>query len=386
MTDADGLSAQAQLVPAAQTAFGLHLLSLLAKESPRHNVFVSPSSVFLALSMLETGAAGGTRSALRRTLHIPRDVSEAALHESVTAWSGWLRKPGGAELSIANALWADRHVTLSPDFVGLCRRFYQAHAETLDFSSPDAAGTINAWVKTNTGNKIAEIVSVRAVAASKAILTNAVYFKGKWQYPFDRKLTQYGAFHHADQTVKQVPLMHQEGLKHAYRSGDGYESAVLPYGLAAPEDNGGGLVLCVLLPQPGKDVSDVLAKVDVRRLLDREEPAELDLRLPRFTLDYSASLKMALAQMGMAAAFEYGAADFSPLGSREFFVGDVLHKTRLEVDEEGTVAAAATAITAPMGMPRPLPKRIMTVDRPFALLLCGRQTGAVVFAGMVYSP
>jgi len=110
------------------------------------------------------------------------------------------------------------------------------------------------------------------------------------------------------------------------------------------------------------------------------------LRLPRFTLDFSASLKMALAQMGMSVAFDYGAADFSALGSREFFVGDVLHKTRLEVDEEGTVAAAATAILAPMGMPRPLARKIMTVDRPFALLLCDRQTSAVVFAGLVYDP
>lgn len=384
MADASELTARAQVASAAQTAFGLRLLGTLAKEGPHHNVFVSPSSVFLALGMLESGAAGGTRSALRGTLSVPQDVSEAALHESASALSSLLQQPGGAELSIANALWADRRVTLAPDFVALCRQIYHAHAETLDFNNPDAADTINAWVKANTGNKIADIVSARAVSGSVAILTNAVYFKGKWQHPFDKKLTQNGAFHRADRTEKQAPMMHQPGLKNVYLSGDGYEAAVLPYG--PPQMDEGGLVLCVLLPQPGNDVADVLAKVDVRRLLDHEEPVELDLRLPRFTLDFSASLKMALAQMGMRVAFDYGAADFSPLGSREFFVGDVLHKTRLEVDEEGTVAAAATAILAPMGMPRPLDKKVMTVDRPFALLLCDRQTGAVLFAGLVYDP
>jgi serpin B len=421
MTDADALTDQARVASKAQTAFGLRLLSLLVKADAHHNVFISPSSVFLALGMLEAGAAGATRSTLRSTLDVPAGVSETALHESAAALSRSLRRQSGPELAIANALWADLHVTLAPDFIAHCRKFYEAQAATLDFHDPGAAGTINGWVAKNTHNKITEIVSERAVAVSKAILTNAVYFKGKWQYPFDPKQTQNGAFHHADGTVKQVPFMRQAGLRGVYRSGEGYEAAVLPYASAGSDasvpsrlppayargsetsaqsrdreeatvnssrghDAGGGrLMLCVVLPQAGVDVAAVLAKADVRQLLESYEPAELELRLPRFSLDYGSSLKTALTQMGMAVAFEYGA-DFSPLGSGEFFVGDVIHKTRLELDEEGTVAAAVTAILAPMGMPRPLPQKSMVVDRPFGLLLCDRQTEAVIFAGVVYEP
>jgi serpin B len=364
----------------------LRLLSALAKADPHRNVFISPSSVFLALGMLESGAAGGTRSALCGTLAVPPGVSETALHESAAALSRSLRQQNGPELAIANALWADLHVTLAADFIAHCRKFYEAQAATLDFHEAGAAGTINAWVAKNTRNKITEIVSERAVAASKAILTNAVYFKGKWQYAFDPKQTQNGAFHHADKTVKQIPFMRRDGLRGVYRSGDGYEAAVLPYASADSDAGAGRLMLCVFLPQAGVDLAEVLAKMDVRRLMEGSEPAELELRLPRFSLDYGSSLKTALAQMGMGVAFEYGAADFSPLGSREFFVGDVIHKTRLELDEEGTVAAAVTATLAPMGMSRPIEQKTMVVDRPFGLLLCDRQTAAVIFAGVVYEP
>ncbi len=378
MTDAEALTNQARIAAKAQTAFGLRLLSVLAKADAHHNVFISPSSVFLALGMLESGAAGDTRAALRSTLDIPAGVSETALHESAAALSRSLRRQDGPEIAIANALWADRQITLAPDFVAQCRRFYEAQAETLDFHDAGAAPAINAWVAKSTRNKITEIVSARAVAASKAILANAMYFKGTWQQPFDPKQTQNGAFHRADGTVKQVPFMRQAGLRRTYRSGDGYEAALLPYDAR--------LVLCVLLARAGVDVGGALAKVDVRRLVDSDEPVELDLRLPRFTLDYGSSLKTALTQMGMGVAFEYGKADFAPLGSREFFVGDVIHKTRLELDEEGTVAAGVTAIIAPMGMPRPLEKKTMVVDRPFGLLLWDRQTEAVIFAGLVYEP
>ena len=380
MRDTDQLTGKATVAAAAQTAFGLRLLRVLAATEPHRNIFVSPTSVFLALGMLESGAAGGTRAEIRATLAVPADVREAALHESAAALSNWLRRQDGAELAIANALWADRHISLPPEYVEHCRRFYESQAQTLDFHDPAAAAAINAWVRANTRNKIAEIVSERAIAASKAILTNAVYFKGKWQIPFEKKLTRPGPFHGAGSSTTQANFMHQTGLRHAYRSAEGYQAAVLDY---APD---GGLALAVVLPRPGSEVAEVLAKIDVRKLLRDEQAVELDLRLPRFTMDYGTSLRLALSQMGMAAAFDYGSADFSPLGSREFFVGDVLHKTRLELDEEGTVAAAATAILAPMGMPQPLEKKTLTVDRPFGLLLCERQTGAVVFAGVVYEP
>jgi serpin B len=389
MPDAEVLAAKAKVVAVAQNAFGLKLLGDLATEGQRHNVFVSPTSVFLALGMLESGAAGGTRTAIRQALEVPQAASETELRESASALSQSLGQRGGVELRIANALWSDQQITLAPAFVELCKQYYNAEASSLDFADPGAANAINAWVKQKTDGKIDEIVSPRAVASSKAILTNAVYFKGKWQRPFDKQLTRDGAFHLAGGGQKTVPLMHQSGLRDAYRSGDGYEAAVLPYGPPAsqagfPSD----IVLCAILPAGGKSPEEVLAKLSIADLLNKNEPIELDLALPRFRLDFDASLKEVLGRMGMGIAFVRGAADFSPLGSRLFFTGDVIHKTRLEVDEEGTVAAAATAVLArrAMVMSPKREKKTLVFDRPFGLLLCDRRTGAALFAGAMYDP
>jgi serpin B len=372
-----------QIAASAQNGFGLKLLTAITAADPRRNVFVSPSSVFLALGMLELGAAGETRASVRRTLQVPPEVSESDLHNSTAALSQALRQARpGVEISIANAVWADRHISLAADYVARCRTLYQADAETLDFHSPGAADTINAWVMGNTGGKIDNLVSERAVAASDTILTNAVYFKGKWNLPFDPDRTGQAPFHLADQSLRTVALMHRSGLRNAYRAGAGYEAAILPY-------EGASLVAAVILPAAGKQLEEVMAQVDLAGLLAEGEASELDLRLPRFTLDYSVSLKPALLRMGMGIAFQFPGAEFAPMGSPLFYVGDVLHKTRLEVDEQGTVAAAATAILVPAGAamrPVTVPQKVMVVDRPFGLLICDRSSRAVLFAGVIYEP
>jgi serine protease inhibitor len=388
MADRDVLAAKANAAATAQNAFGLKLLAKLASGGLPHNAFVSPTSVYLALGMLESGAAGGTQAAIRQVLEIPQAESETELRESALALSQSFGQRDGVALSIANALWWDRQITLAAAFIEQCKKYYDAQATSLDFADPNAAGAINAWVKQKTGGKIDEIVSPRAVAASKAILTNAVYFKGKWQRPFDKQLTQDGVFHLSGGGQKTVPLMHQSALRDAYRSGDGYEAAVLSYGLAASQTDGSDIVLCAILPAAGKSPGEVMAKLSIPDLLNQREPAELDLKLPRFTLDFDASLKDVLSQMGMGVVFVPGAGDFSPLGSRLFFIGDVIHKTRLEVDEEGTVAAAATAVLARRAvmMSPQTERKTLVFDRPFGLLLCDRRTGAALFAGMVYDP
>ena len=380
MQGVQALVDKAKIAAEAQNAFGLKLLARVATERRHENVFVSPSSVFLALAMVENGAAGKTRSAMRRTLEVPAGVSEDAMHESAAALSKAFRSHDGIELSIANALWSDRSMPLAAAFVQRCRDLYEADAITLEFRKPGAAEVINNWVKQKTRQKISSIVSPQIVAASKAILTNAVYFQGRWRDPFSKQATQDGTFHLVNGTQKKVPLMWQAGLHGAYRSGDGFEAAVLPYERS-------GMALCAILPAPGKSPEEALAKVSMEKLIHGYEPFILELRLPKFTLDFSASLKEPLGQMGMGIAFQFPGAEFAPLGSPLFYIGDVLHKTRLEVDEEGTVAAAATAIVVETSAaPRRVEKKTLVFDRPFALLLCDTSTGAILFAGVVYEP
>lgn len=358
--------------------FGLHLIGRVAAHK-HENLFISPLSVFAALTMAETGSDGQTRAAMRHAMSVPASVSEDTLHQATAALLKSLNSQQDVELSIANALWSDPSLPLSPRFVRESKELYEADARTLDFKAPSAADVINDWVKQKTHDKIPSIVTPDIVRASKAILTNAVYFRGKWSVPFPKDDTKPATFHLAGGREKQTPMMHVGELKGAYRNGDGYEAAGLEYGSST-------IKLFAILPAVGKTPEDVLAKLSVKDLLSPTDSSELNLSLPRFTFDFSYQLKGPLEQMGMGVAFRPGA-QFAPMGSPKFFIGDVLHKTHVEVDEEGTVAAAATAITmrATAVMRRPNPKTLV-FDRPFAVVLCDTATGAILFAGVVYDP
>lgn len=364
----------------AVNTFGLKLLREVTAQRHQENTFLSPLSIFTALTMAESGAAGKTRDAMRQAMAVPAELSDDALHQSASAMLKSLRAQKGVELAIANALWSDLSTTLAANFVKQCHELYDAEATSLDFSQPSAADTINRWVSDNTRGKIPSIVDPTTVQASKAILTNAVYFKGKWEEPFPKDETRPGPFHMANGKEKQVPLMHLSSIKGGYRNGDGFEAAALGY------EGSPTIRFYALLPAPGRTPEDILAKIKVETLRIPTERVDFDLRLPKFTLDYEAKLRDALTRMGMSIAFE-NSADFSPMGSPPVKIGQVLHKTRLEVDEEGTVAAAATAVVmAPTAVMRPEPKKVLVFDRPFAILLCDTETGTILFAGVVYDP
>src|SRR5215471_9566583 len=359
----DDQEEDAQAASKSVNAFGLKLLADLAAHRKHQNVFISPLSVFVALTMTETGAAGKTQAAMRQALAVPSSLSDDALHESASDLLQTLASRDRVQLSFANALWSDARLPLSANFIEKCRKLYAADASTLDFSQPNAADTINNWVSEKTRGKIPNIVDPAVVKASNAILTNAVYFQGRWQHRFDKDKTKDETFHLADGRQKKVPMMHRLYIEDGYRSGNGFEAAALPYESAR-------MHLYVILPGRGKTPEQALAQVSVETLSRPSELNELDLRLPRFTLDFDAALKDPLSRMGMGVAFT-SQAEFAPLGSPQFFLGDVLHKTRLEIDEEGTVAAAATSVIAKAmaTMPQKRKQRRLIFDRPFALVL-----------------
>jgi serpin B len=176
-------------------------------------------------------------------------------------------------------------------------------------------------------------------------------------------------------------MMRNYGLPDSYRSGKEFEAAVLRY-----KDS--GIELYMLLPTRGTSPEQILTEHSVRELLVAKGPIELDLSMPRFTIDFSSGLKESLTRLGMGIAFQYPGADFLALGSPLFYLSEVTHRTRLEVDEEGTVAAAATAVVMTLGacMPQRVETKTLVFDRPFAVLLRDTVTGAIIFAGVVYEP
>jgi len=175
-------------------------------------------------------------------------------------------------------------------------------------------------------------------------------------------------------------MMHQPRLTGAYRSGSTFDGAILYYKQST-------IFLSALLPHVGKTPAEVLESLDTAHLAGEPAEFDVDLKLPRFTLDFSAGLADYLRKMGMDVAFRYPEADFKPMGSKEFFISDVIHKTRLEVDEKGTVAAAATAVVmSASAMMRPREVKTLVFDRPFVVLIGDSQTGALLFAGVIEAP
>jgi len=370
------LIAQGKDASAAINDMGFKMVAALSARRPRQNVFISPLSIFMALAMTESGAGGATRDAMRHALSVPPELSDDQLRGSSSALMKVLQAERGAELSIANGLWSDRSMPMSQDFVKRCNTSYQADVTSIDFQNPAAANEIEKWVEEKTHGKITGLVSPDALLNTRALLTNAVYFHGKWAHQFPKNETAPQSFHLATGGEKKVQMMHQGSLSGAYRQGDGFEAAALDY-------RDSHIRLYAILPSPGSGPEEALAKISMQQLQAPAGHVELDLRMPRFTLDYKEELTDVLSGMGMGAAFQPGA-DFTPMSSFGFLIGEVIHKTRLEVDEEGTVAAAATAVTM---RPSSVPVvKTLVFDRPFALLLCDTQTNAVLFAGVVYEP
>jgi serine protease inhibitor len=368
------LIAQGKAASAAVNDMGIKMVVDLSEHRRQQNVFISPLSIFMALAMTESGAGGTTRDAMRQALAVPQNLTDNQLRGSASALMKVLQAERGAELSIANGLWSDR-LPMSTEFVKRCRESYQADVTTLDFQQPSAAAEIEKWVKEKTHGKISDLVSRDQLSSMRALLTNAVYFHGKWSYQFPKNETRAASFHLAAGGEKKVQMMHQPSIPGAYRKGDGFEAAALDH-------RGSQIRLYAILPSPGSSPEQVLSKISMQQLRSPTGEIDLDLRLPRFTLDYKEDLADALSRRGMAAAFQSGA-DFAPMGSPGFYLGGVLHKTRLEVDEEGTTAAAATGVAVLASVPR---VKTLVFNRPFALLLCDIQTNAVLFAGIVYEP
>jgi serpin B len=173
--------------------------------------------------------------------------------------------------------------------------------------------------------------------------------------------------------------MHRTKLSGAYRPGDGFEAARLPY-------QASGIAMYAILPAQGTIPTQVMGRISVTSLIHSGNMAELDLGMPRFTLSYDTKLKDPLEHMGMGVAFHSPGADFTPMGSSQLYIGQVLHKTRLEVDEAGTVAAASTAVVMRPGAVMRTERKTLVFDRPFGVILCDEQTEAILFAGIVNDP
>ena len=370
---------QVRQVAAANTEFGFRVLKRLTRSTPDANVFFSPLSVTSALTMTLNGAGGATARDMASALGLNSMTLEQINHANGLLLPSLEDPDPKVKLAVANALWARHGTTFAPGFQQRCRRFYGARTQTLDFGSPAAADTINDWVKDKTQGKIDRLVTPPDISAADAVLTDAVYFHGQWQHEFEKAATRDGPFTLAGGGTRTLPMMAQAG-RYPYLETARFQAISLPYGA-------GRISLYVFLPKAGADLNGFVVGLDAKSWqgwVGEMQPADVAVILPRFRVDYRTTLNQPLIALGMGSAFGPGA-DFKPMGLHGAFIGAVIHKAVLEVDEEGTVAAAATAVVMTKSARRPQGK-VMRVDHPFFCALRDNATGTLLFAGVVRDP
>ncbi len=367
---------------AGNSAFAADLYQALRREQ-NGNLFYSPYSISAALAMTYAGARGETEKQMADTLHYT--LPQAQLHPAFNALDARLTQRSGEsfQLHIANALWGQKDFAFLPAFLDALAENYGAGLRVLDFvgATEAARQTINRWVSEQTQGKIKDLLKPGVLDPStRLVLTNAIYFKGKWVRPFEKNSTAEGPFTLLDGSVVNVPMMSQTGSFN-YVEGEGYQALELPY-----RDSDAAML--IILPQAGQfdEIESRFSFAQLTALRSRLQPRVVHLTLPKFTYESEFRLADTLARMGMPAAFSDSAADFSGMtGKRDLFIGEVVHKAFVAVDEEGTEAAAATAVVmretaAIMG------EIEMNVDRPFLFLLHDTRNGTILFMGRVLNP
>ncbi|MDX2240139.1 MAG: serpin family protein [Leptolyngbyaceae cyanobacterium bins.302] len=373
-------SVNSQLVD-ANTRFGFKLFSSIANQQPNQNVFVSPSSVAIALAMVYNGADGKTQQGMARAMEI-QGMSLSALNQANADLKALLENPDPkVQLAIANSLWTRQGVPFKPEFIQRNQQFYQAKLTELNFADPRAVSTINAWVSQNTQGKITEIID-QLQQDDVMVLINAIYFKGNWSRQFDKQQTRTEPFYLTNGSSKIHPLMAQRG-EYRYLDNALFQGVMLPYG------NGRRMSMVVLLPKKTSNLTELqrnLTAANWEQWMGQFRNRQGAIQIPRFKLEYKVELAPILAQLGMAEAFSRQA-NFSGISPVPTQIDEVKHKTFVEVNEEGTEAAAVTSIgiraTAAIPMDEPFQ---MKVDRPFFCAIRDNQTGSVLFMGSIVNP
>ena len=362
----------------ANTRFGFKLFEELVEQDAGKNVFISPSSIALALAMVYNGASGETQQAMADVLEL-QEMSLQEVNEANAALIANLENPSKhVDISIANSMWMREGTTFEPDFLKRNEDFYEAKIGSLDIADPGAPGIINDWVSEETHGKIDRIIDNIHPDAALTLL-NAIYFQGSWTVKFDRGKTYRGTFTLLDGSTVSVPMMSQvENFE--YAEGDGYQAVELPY-------RDSNVSMLFILPQAGRfeEIEGMFSAESVTAITKDLTPQQVRLFVPKFTFESEFNLSETLIQMGMPAAF--GNADFSGMtGNRDLFISDVLHKAFVAVDEEGTEAAAATAVIMKLGAPMIEGAILMKLDRPYLFLVRDNDTGTILFIGRVLNP
>jgi serine protease inhibitor len=370
-------NSEVEKLAGSYNAFGLKLLAQTRQAVPGKNVFLSPAGLAFALSMAADGAQGETLRQMLATLQLEAgtpDLNEAnrALLDQLT------RLDAKVKLEIANSLWTAQDAKIKSAFTEALRKSYQAEVASVDFKDPATAQKINDWCSGHTHGKIPVMVKP-PLGANRLILLDAIYFKGDWTVPFDKKLTHDLPFTLGTGETVQHPRMTRTG-DFRYFENDVFQAVCLPY-------TGEAVSMYVFLPKKSlDDFGQNLTIANWEQWTKQFHSKKGTMELPRFKLDNEYKLNDELAALGMTAAFTRKA-NFHGISDESLYIDWIRQKTYVDVNEEGTEAAAVTGIGfRAMAVRREDPPFRMVVDRPFFLAIRENQSGAILFLGAITDP
>ncbi|KAJ8277739.1 hypothetical protein GJAV_G00079350 [Gymnothorax javanicus] len=375
---------------AANTNFSLDLFKKIRERKETDNIFYSPLSISSALAMVYMGARGNTATQMSQSLHFEK---ADGLHAGFRTLMSELNKEGAPyALSLANRLYGEQSYNFLEKFIEDTKKFYQAELETVDFiSSAEAARVnINSWVEKTTQEKIKDLLSQGTLdSLTRLVLVNAIYFKGDWDQKFEATATKEAPFKLSKNESKPVQMMHQKAkFGYTFISEVNCQILEMPY-------IGKELSMLILLPKDIEDDSTGLVQLEsgltYEKFIDWTQPdmmerIEINVALPKFKMEETYDLKEILISMGMEDAFDVSKSDFSGLSaSNELVLSKVVHKSFVEVNEEGTEAAAATAAVVMLRCARPRPVMFIA-DHPFLFFIRHNPSQSVLFCGRFCSP
>jgi serpin B len=366
-----------QEVVNANNKFAFELYSQLAKNETG-NIFYSPYSIFSALTMTYEGAGGETAEEMKNVLHLPEisilRPNFARIYNEIN------KRTDAYELRTGNALWLQKDYPFYDNYKKIVEEYYGGKAANVDFEkeTEKSRETINSFIAEQTNNKIKELIPKGVLThETVAVLTNAIYFKGTWEYKFDESQTREEDFKVTSNKTVKVQMMHMREVKLNYSDLGNLQILELPY-------KGGEISMLVLLPRGDlKDIESNLTLEKISQYRSRMMETEISVSLPKFEFSTKYELGGTLQNLGMKKAFISGVADFSRMSpnGKGLFISFVLHQAYIKVDEEGTEAAAATAVgiskTAAM---------TFRADHPFIFIIQERKTGNILFIGRVVDP
>jgi serine protease inhibitor len=361
--------------------FGLKLFQEIVKTQKDTNIFISPLSVSMALGMTLNGADGATKQAMEQTLELV-GLTEKQINESYKSLIDLLVGLDPKVIfQIANSIWYRQGVLVEQPFIDLNQNYFNALVSSLDFSNPQAVKTINDWVDENTNGKIKEILD-RIDPAAVMFLINAIYFKGTWTYEFNKEYTLDDLFNRPDGSQVDCKMM-QQSNDFMYAQTADFQIIDLPYG-------DGMFSMTVILPIPQKSIDELINQMDANQLkswLELLKQQKGTLQLPHFKVEWELKLNEVLTKLGMGIAFNPFGADFSRITKQmALYIEFVKHKTFVQVDEEGTEAAAVTVVGLYESTGGGSSGFFMRVDRPFIFAIREHHSGTILFIGKIVEP